>query len=113
MKKHFGTLPCGKEAYLYTISGGGLTAQISDYGATIVKLFVPDKNGTLADVVLGFDEPNDYTASTTFFGTVVGRNANRVGGARFCLGGKEYNMQINDGPGNNLHSGPDYFKDII
>ena len=89
MKKLFGTLKTGENAYLYTISGGGLTAVISDLGATIVKLFVPDVKGNLADVVLGFDDPNDYIASGTYFGAAVGRNSNRVGGARFTMNGKE------------------------
>ena len=66
MKKLFGSLKTGESAYLYTISGGGLTAVISDLGATIVKLLVPDAEGNLADVVLGFDDPNDYIASGTF-----------------------------------------------
>ena len=113
MKKPFGTLPDGSVASLYTISGGGLTAVISDYGATIVKLFVPDKNGICADVVLGFDDPNDYTASGTFFGAVVGRNANRVKNAAFSLSGKTVQMTPNDNIRNNLHSGPDFYKDRL
>ena len=113
MKKPFGTLPDGSAAFLYTISGGGLTAQICDYGATIVKLFVPDKNGACADVVLGFDDPNDYTASGTFFGAVVGRNANRVKNAAFPLNGKTVQMTPNDNVRNNLHSGPDFYKDRL
>ena len=112
-KQIFGKLPNGQVATLYMISGGGLTAQISDYGATVVKLFVPDQKGNVADVVLGFDDPNEYTASTTFFGAVVGRNANRVGGAQFCIGDKKCTMPVNDGPSNNLHSGPDYYKDRL
>ena len=113
MKKPFGTLPDGSAASLYTISGGGLTTVISDYGATIVKLFVPDKNGICADVVLGFDDPNDYTASGTFFGAVVGRNANRVKNAAFSLNGKTVQMTPNDNIRNNLHSGPDFYKDRL
>ena len=113
MKTVFGTLASGEQASLYTISGGGLTAVISDYGATVVKLFVPDPEGNVADVVLGFDDPNEYTKSTTFFGAVVGRNANRVGNSTFTLNGKEYHMTPNDNGVNNLHSGPDYFKDRL
>ena len=113
MKKIFGTLRSGAQASLYTITNGSITAEISDYGATLVKLFVPDKAGKLADVVLGFDDPNEYTDSTTFFGAVVGRNANRVGNAAFCLNGREYHMQPNDNGRNNLHSGGDYYKDRL
>jgi len=113
MKKIFGMLRSGAQASLYTITNGSITAEISDYGATLVKLFVPDKAGKLADVVLGFDDPNEYTDSTTFFGAVVGRNANRVGNAAFCLNGREYHMQPNDNGRNNLHSGGDYYKDRL
>ena len=105
MKKCFGKLPDGSEAFLYTIQGGQLRAEISDYGATIVKLFVPDKDGKVADVVLGFDDPNEYTKSGTYFGAVVGRNANRVGGAKFTLNNRTYGLDPNDNGVNNLHSG--------
>ena len=70
----FGVLPNGKTASLYTIQSGKMTAVFSDMGATLVKLFVPDRDGKLADVVLGFDDPKQYWDSTTFFGAVVGRN---------------------------------------
>ena len=94
MKKVFGTLPSGQTAYLYTITCGGLTAEISDFGAAVVKLFVPDSAGRLADVVLGFDDPNEYAASGTFFGATVGRSANRIKNGRFTLNGKEYRIFI-------------------
>ena len=109
----FGTMPDGRAVSLYTITGGGLTAVVSDMGATIVKLFVPDRNGNLADVVLGFDKPEDYRASGTFFGAVVGRNANRVGGAAFTLNGEHCQMDKNDNGANNLHSGFAFYKDRL
>ena len=108
MKQPFGVLPTGEEASLYTISRGAITAQISDYGATLVRLYVPDAKGQLADVVLGFDDCNGYRNSTTYFGATVGRNANRVGGAKFSMNGKEICLAGNDN-GNNLHSGPDSY----
>ena len=108
MKTCFGTLPGGKEASLYTITGGGLTAVVTDLGATLVKLFVPDADGNLADVVLGHDTPDDYLRSTCFFGATVGRSANRIGGASFELNGRTYTMTPNEN-GNNLHSGPDFY----
>ena len=74
----------------------------------MVKLFVPDSEGNVADVVLGFDTPDEYTASGTFFGATVGRNANRIGGAAFPLNGKTVSVPVNEGS-NNLHSGPDFF----
>lgn len=101
----FGILPSGQKATLYTISNGILTAKISDYGATLVSLLVPNTRGEYADVVLGFEDANDYAASDTYFGATVGRNANRIGNARFELNGKAVCLEYNDN-GNNLHSGP-------
>ena len=112
MQKEFGRLPDGSTAYLYTIRSGKLEAHISDLGATIQRLYVPDANGALSDVVLGFDNPTDYIKSGTFFGAVVGRNCNRTEEGRFTLNGKTYQMGVNDGK-NNLHSGPDYFKNRL
>lgn len=108
MKKNFGILPSGEKASLYTISCGGLSADVSDYGATLVKLLVPDKNGVLADVVLGHDDCNGYRMGDACFGATVGRNANRVKNACFILNRRTYAMTPNEN-GNNLHSGPDYY----
>ena len=113
MSKKFGVLPNGETASLYTIQSGQLTAEISDLGATLVKLFVPDWDGKLSDVVLGFDDPKAYCESGTFFGAVVGRNANRTGGAAFTLKGKSYQLDKNDNGENNLHSGFDFYKNRI
>lgn len=108
MKKAFGTLPSGEQAWLYTISCGKLTAQISDYGATLVRLYVPDRDGNLADVVLGYDDANGYADATTYFGATVGRNANRVRNSTFMLGGKAVKLTPNENI-HNLHSGPDSY----
>ena len=109
MKEFFGKLPSGEEASLYTISCGGITAGISDYGATLVKLLVPDSKGNVADVVLGYDDANGYrTANGACLGATVGRNANRTKGAAFVLSNKTWSMGNNEN-GNNLHSGPDYY----
>ena len=108
MIKSFGTLPNGQQANLYTITCGGLTAEITNYGATLVRLWVPDKAGNLADVVLGYDDANGYRTGACFFGTIVGRNANRTAGASFELNGKTIRLPANEN-GNNLHSGPDYY----
>ena len=86
MKKNFGILPTGEETYLYTISAGGITATVTDYGANLVNLYVPDRNGVIADVVLGYDDCNGYrTANGAFLGAIVGRNANRIAGASFMM----------------------------
>ena len=108
VKKPFGVLPSGEQASLYVISSGKIEAHISDFGATLVRLYVPDNKGNLADVVLGFDDANGYLGSTTYFGATVGRNANRVGGAEFMLGDRKVVLAKNDN-GNNLHSGPDSY----
>ena len=112
MSEKFGILPNGATASLYTITNGPMKAVLTDLGATLVKLFVPDRDGNLSDVVLGFDDPRQYCKSDSFFGTVVGRNANRIGGATFPLNDKQYKMDKNEG-NNNIHSGLDFYKDRI
>ena len=112
MKKFFGTMPSGEECFLYTISCGRLTAVITDCGAALVNLLVPDARGETADVVLGYDTPEAYISSSAFLGSTVGRNANRVQGASFPLNGKTYAMTPNEN-GNNLHSGPDCYKNRL
>ena len=109
MKTNFGILPDGIQACLYTIQGGGLTATVTDFGAHLVSLFVPDKDGKIDDVVLGFDDANGYrTGNGGYLGATVGRNANRIKGASFMLDDTRVRMNANDG-GNNLHSGSDGF----
>lgn len=107
MRKPFGVLPDGRQTTLYTITGGGLQASVSDYGAVLVNLLVPDKNGKMDDVVLGFDDANSYANCTTYLGATVGRNSNRVGKAQFVLNGTTYHLEGNDN-GNNLHAGDCY-----
>lgn len=106
--KPFGVLPTGEQAHLYTLRCGALEAAVTDFGACLVSLMVPDRTGKKADVVLGFDSVDSYAASTCFLGATVGRNANRIGGACFALNGKTYHLAKND-HGNNLHSGPDSY----
>lgn len=106
MTKKFGILPNGGEAALYTISCGGLTAEITDFGATLVSLLVPDRGGRLADVVLGYDSVQGYARGEACFGATIGRNANRISGASFRLDGERVRLTANEN-GNSLHSGPD------
>lgn len=109
MKEKFGILPNGQQAWLYTISCAGLTACITDYGASLVRLLVPDAGGNIADVVLGYDDCNGYrTGNGACLGATVGRNANRIKGASFRLGQEVFQMPTNEGA-NNLHSGPDFY----
>lgn len=104
MNKHFGTLPTGESATLYTISAGRLRAAVTDYGATLVSLWVDG-----VDVVLGYDDVNGYAENGGFLGAIVGRNANRIKGAAFTLGDRLIRLEPNDGM-NNLHSGPEPFN---
>ena len=105
-------IPFGDNATMYILTDGVITAHITDFGATIHRLYVPDRNGKLDDVALGFEKAEDYVKSNTFFGTVVGRSANRTKLGKFMLNGKEYQMGINDGK-NNLHCGPDFYKNRL
>jgi aldose 1-epimerase len=104
-KRLFGKLNNGKEVYMYTLKNkNGMTAEITNYGATVVSLFVPDKNGKFADVILGYDSLQSYENGTSYFGAIVGRYGNRIGKGRFTLEGKTYQLTINNGE-NHLHGG--------
>ncbi len=104
-KEPFGQTAEGREVFAYTLaSSKGLRARITDYGATLVSLYVPDRNGHLEDIVLGFDDLQGYIEHTAYMGATVGRYANRIGGARFTLDGVEYTLAANNGP-NHLHGG--------
>ena len=109
MKQFFGFTPSGEAASLYTIACGKLTAKLTDFGATLVRLYVPDKNGVLDDVVLGYEDVRGYAESTTYFGATVGRNANRIKNATFPLGNTIVKLTPNNNE-NNLHSGPNGYS---
>jgi aldose 1-epimerase len=101
----FGTLPNGSRAELYVLrNDNGLEARITNFGATVVSLATPDREGRIADVVLGFDDLQGYVRTRSFFGACVGRYANRIAGGRFILGNNNYTLATNDGP-NHLHGG--------
>lgn len=103
-KRNFGTDQQGREVTLYTLENArGMKAEVTDLGAILVNLYVPDKNGKLDDVVLGFDSAAGYLKNGSFFGATVGPSANRIGGAGFTIDGTDYQLDVNDGP-NNLHS---------
>lgn len=85
-------------------SKSGITAALSSFGATVVSLRVPDRDGVFADVALGYDTLAEYADGNSCFGATVGRFANRIGGAKFSLNGEEYALDKNDGE-NTLHSG--------
>ena len=103
-KKAFGITKEGKEVFLYTMTNSqGMEAAVTDFGAILVSLIVPDKNGGKRDVVLGYDSVAQYESNDCFFGAVIGRNANRIGHAEFMLDGKAVKLPVNEN-GNNLHT---------
>ncbi len=110
MKSDFGMTSKGEKATLYTMKNkNGMEISVSDYGAALVKVLVPDKNGKPRDVVLGYDDVRGYEKGTLYFGATVGRVANRIGGGVFELNGKTYTLTQNDN-GNTLHGGTDYYN---
>lgn len=109
-KSDFGRTKAGKDTYLYTLTNqAGMSISVSDFGATLVKVVVPDGDGYPVDVVLGYDHVDGYENGGVFFGASVGRSANRIGGASIVIGENTYALAKNDGE-NNLHSGPDSYN---
>lgn len=112
--RNFGMTGDGKEIILYTIKNkNGMEASVTNLGAILVTLLVPNKNGEVKDVVLGFDKGEDYLTNPCYFGATIGRNANRIAGAKFVIDGVTYQLKVNDND-NNLHSDADlgYHKQI-
>ncbi len=104
-KQSFGKTTDGKEAELFVLTNkNGMQAAVTNYGATLVKLIVPDRNGKLGDIVTGYDDVQGYEKGSTFFGATIGRYGNRIGHAQFQLDGKTYTLAKNNGP-NSLHGG--------
>lgn len=113
----FGKLPDGREAQLYTLRNArGLRVDITNYGATIVRLFAPDRHGGFADVTLGFDRLEDYVSHSPYFGCVIGRVGNRISGGKFSLHGQTYNLAQNNAPNGvacHLHGGNSGFDKAL
>jgi aldose 1-epimerase len=107
-KDPFGKMPDGRSVDIYTLKDGAIEARITSYGARLVSVIAPDRNGKTADIVLGYDNLDGYLKDTSSFGSIVGRYAGRIGNATFTLDGKQYNLPKNDGP-NTLHGGPENF----
>lgn len=104
--------PKGEITIYKLINENGASVEISTLGAGIVSICVPDKNGNLADVVLGYVNPADYIYDGPCAGKVPGRYANRIAKGKFTVNGKEYNLAINNGP-NALHGGPEGYQNQI
>jgi aldose 1-epimerase len=113
----FGKMPDGTPVEIFTLADGAYEARIATYGGIVVSLKAPDRNGKLADVVLGFDNLDGYVAnfngpSTAFFGAIIGRYANRIAHGSFTLDGKKYSLPLNNGA-NSLHGGPHGFNNVV
>lgn len=111
MKKEFGATKNGEKASCYVLKNSkGMEAVVSDFGASLLKLYVPDKDGKTQDVVLGYETLEDYENGGDSLGATVGRVANRIGMAEFELNGKKYELTKNDNGKNTLHGGIDSYN---
>ena len=109
----FGNTPDGQKVAAYTLTNRrGMQVDIITFGARIQAIKVPNKNGEMADVALGFDDVKGYIDLNPYMGATIGRYANRIANARFKLGGKSYPLAANNGP-NNLHGGPEGFDQRV
>jgi len=117
-KSDFGKMPDGTPIELYTLRNSkGMEATIMTYGGIVTSLKVPDKNGNFGDLVLGFDNLDGYVNATyqramPYFGALIGRYGNRIGGAKFTLNGATYTLPANNGA-NTLHGGPRGFDKVV
>jgi aldose 1-epimerase len=113
----FGKTPDGTPVEIFTLADGAYEARIATYGGVVVSLKAPDRNGKVADVVLGFDSLDGYVdnfngPSSAFFGALIGRYANRIAHGSFMLDGKKYSLPLNNGE-NSLHGGPHGFNNVV
>ncbi len=112
-KSAYGTTQDGQAVDMYTITNShGVEIKAITFGGIITSLQVPDKNGKMADVVLGFDKLGPYEENKPYFGAIIGRYGNRIANGEFKLDGKTYNLPKNDGP-NTLHGGTKGFNKVV
>ena len=113
----FGRLKDGREASLYSlVNANGMKADVTNYGAIIVRLFAPDRAGRMDDVVLGYNSVEEYIAATPYFGAIVGRYGNRIAKGRFTVDGQTYSLATNNNPGGmlcHLHGGKVGFDKVL
>jgi len=111
--KPFGETSEGQQVRLYTLrNANGLSAEIMTYGAIVVTLKTPDRNGKMGDIVLGYDNLQDYIRNSPYFGAIVGRYGNRIAQGKFTLDGVEYKLAVNNGE-NHLHGGIKGFDKVV
>ncbi|MFY0652615.1 MAG: galactose mutarotase [Cyclobacteriaceae bacterium] len=109
----FGTLPSGEKVKLFTlVNTNGIKTTITNYGGIITSLWTPDKNGNFGDIVLGYDNLDDYVKGSPYFGAIVGRYGNRIAKGKFSLDGQEYSLAINNTV-NHLHGGKKGFDKVL
>lgn len=112
-KKLFGRTEDGIDIDIYTLrNSNGLRAEIINFGGAVVSLSVPDRDGNIEDVVLGYDRLEAYESNRPYFGAIIGRHANRIEAGCFELNGKEYRLAVNNGP-NHLHGGIRGFDKVV
>ena len=113
-KQKFGELKDGRTADLYTLENeNGMKVDITNYGGIIVRLYVPDREGNLDDIVLGYDNLEQYFDDPNYFGALIGRYGNRIGEGKFELDGNTYQLEINEEPAGHpccLHGGGEGFN---
>ncbi|MFF9042904.1 aldose epimerase family protein [Streptomyces parvulus] len=104
VKELFGRLSDGTKVYRWSLENGGTRMKVLSYGGAVQSLEVPDRRGRRANVSLGFDNLDDYVASSPFFGALIGRYGNRIDKGRFTLDGKDHQLSVNEGE-HSLHGG--------
>jgi len=113
----FGQTKAGEPVLLYTLTNAnGLTADITNYGGIMTRLLVPDRDGKLGDILLGYNTVDEYIAKTPYFGALIGRVGNRIAHGKFALDGQTYTLALNDKPGDipcNLHGGNAGFDKVL
>ncbi len=109
----FGTLPDGRQVTRYTLQNGkGMIVKVLDFGGIVSEIHVPDRDGNIADVALGFDTIDPYVKDSPYFGALIGRYGNRIGQGRFALDGQHYQLPVNNGE-NHLHGGDPGFDKVL
>ena len=112
LKENFGEID-GKEVVLLTLlNTNGNTVKLTNYGATVVWIEVPDRDGKLENVTFGYETLDGYLNGDPYFGSIVGRYANRIANGKFEIDGIEYNLAINNGV-NSLHGGPGGWHSVV
>ena len=113
----YGTLPCGRTAHLFTLTNRhGVRVRVSDFGALLISVETPDRNGRTAEITLGYDHLNQWIADTYYLGATVGRFGNRIANGRFTLDGKSYQLATNNAPAGipcHLHGGIQGFNKVL